>query len=439
MTSSEQLMVTMNPSPPVCCPQIEVCISLAVASLGETDPSVCDDTCQEMSRFIQRLSQTNNLQIAAFSLGLFVTALWFFIVFIYHSTFTAGRSFRWGLIIIWVIIQLCSLGCQCAGAHIIRQPEYFNTAKKLEDIDCYDKETSKAFGEVVGNIRTAAAVIVGEITIACVAILLGCVTWYSWEKKKAKVSSSHTDSSEQCSWLELAPATGEILLLLMEDVIGIYSYYALTNPTNLVILSLSVAHCNRLSCVHIAAGSRQDIFANLSKYNQQCTRREPHISGSLNLVANAAVNVTCLQNAISSASNYSEPSLFEILVQDAASQVPDSNGKSLVLFTVPTSSAEDGTKTALRLERGVHAGQLETLLMSCWMTDSRTATLESLFVRNPAAKDAGCLPGQYSPEAAGSSSACVPCERNYFCPGSDFYRVACSSAVSKGGSSDRSQ
>ncbi len=78
--------------------------------------------------------------------------LWCVIVFIYHSKYIRGSSIGWHLISVWVIIQLCSLGCQCALADIIRNADYLDTAKKLEDLECYDKETSKSFGEVVGNI-----------------------------------------------------------------------------------------------------------------------------------------------------------------------------------------------------------------------------------------------------------------------------------------------
>jgi hypothetical protein len=402
-------MVTLNSAPPVCCPDIEACLSLSVASLGVTDPAVCDDACQEMITFFQKLALTSKLQIAAFSLGLAVLVLWCVIAVIYHSELIGLRSFGWQLIIAWVILQLCSLGCQCAVADILRNANYLETARKLEDIECYDKETSKSFAELVGNIRNASAVIVGELTVSCIAIIVGVITWCSWEVKHAKVSS--TTSETQSLWgyiLELAPAMGEILLLTMEDFIGIYAFYVLTNPSNIIILGLSLAHCQQLSCVQFVAGARQNAFSSVSRYNQRCPRREPHISGSFSLIADAGFNATCLQNAVSMASNFSEPSLVDILAQDASSQGPDD--ASVVLFTMPTSSAEDGTKTALRLESGVYGGQFQAFLMSCGIKDSRTATLENLFVRNPAAKDAGCLPGQYSPEA---SSACMICERNH--------------------------
>jgi hypothetical protein len=126
--------------------------------------------------------------------------------------------------------------------------------------------------------------------------------------------------------------------------------------------------------------------------------------------------------------NLKEPSSVDVLVPDKAMQ-------GSIVFNIPTLSAEEGTAKALQFETSLYGGLLQPSFTLCGIEAGGPAMLETLFVKNPAAKDASCIPGQYSPEA---SAGCRPCEENHFCLGGDHYKVACPSGTGPKGSADSS-
>jgi hypothetical protein len=138
-SASEELIVSVNPSPTVCCSDVQKCVSFAVAALDRSDPAFCDDTCQQILSFFTLLVRTNNIQISSFSLSIFATVIWGFIVVLYHSNcLEAWQNSRLGKILIawWLALELTCLALQSLDNNISWTPGYLDTAQMLQGLQC---------------------------------------------------------------------------------------------------------------------------------------------------------------------------------------------------------------------------------------------------------------------------------------------------------------
>ncbi len=118
-TLTGNLTVTMNPvTPPICCPQIEKCISVALGSLFDIDPQLCDATCQQTREFLQNLASSNTLQRSSMALSVVAASVWVGIVCVYNCIYAKRLGNM--LIVFWVILEVVCLaniaagGCVCA-------------------------------------------------------------------------------------------------------------------------------------------------------------------------------------------------------------------------------------------------------------------------------------------------------------------------------------
>ena len=134
------LIVSVNPAPPICCPDVEKCIAFAVASLWQNDPAVCDQTCQQIHTFLTLLQRTNKLQIASLALSFVATLLWSIIVTLYECYSFKDRTGGIILIVTWVLLELGCLACQSTDNSISWGPGYLDTAVLLQNLECHDKD-----------------------------------------------------------------------------------------------------------------------------------------------------------------------------------------------------------------------------------------------------------------------------------------------------------
>jgi hypothetical protein len=108
------------------------------------------------------------------------------------------------------------------------------TAVMLEEMDCYNSEVSKAFGEVVGNIRASRYTSIGEIVLICITVILGLGMWLNFHHEATasvvpagpvpQQAAPVPSPSKGTRWLKMIPLVSEIALLLVEDVLGLAAY-----------------------------------------------------------------------------------------------------------------------------------------------------------------------------------------------------------------------